>query len=134
MPKFHLSLVTIISALQYIISKETFSSSFSSIGYRYSHLNWIKITWLLCIGITLDFTVFLIQFFQWADVSGSVGIHHGGSRIRLTDPAGVTAHLRQHRVMFYCQSQFLQKSLENILGHFKNVSSTCHGIISLRSQ
>lgn len=96
---------------------------FSSIRYRDSKS-------LDCCG----FTVFLIQFFQWADCTSSVGLnHHGGSRIRLNDPAAVTTHLRQHRVMFYCQSQFLQKSLENILSHFKNVSSTCHVIISFRS-
>lgn len=64
-----------------------------------------------------------LQFFQWADGNGSVGLHiTAGSKVRLTDAASVTAHLRQHHVMFYCQCQFLQKSMESILGHFKNVS------------
>ena len=67
--------------------------------------------------------MYSLQFFQWADGNGSVGLHiTAGSKVRLTDAASVTAHLRQHHVMFYCQCLFLQKSMESILGHFKNVS------------
>ncbi|XP_061196236.1 protein ZGRF1-like [Saccostrea echinata] len=61
------------------------------------------------------------KFFQWADSSGNVGLHHmGGAKVRLTDAASVTSYFRQHHIMFYCQCQYLQKSMESILAHFKN--------------
>ncbi|XP_062594375.1 LOW QUALITY PROTEIN: uncharacterized protein LOC134255841 [Saccostrea cucullata] len=61
------------------------------------------------------------KFFQWADSSGNIGLHHmGGAKVRLTDAGSVTSYFRQHRIMFYCQCQYLQKSMETILAHFKN--------------
>lgn len=67
---------------------------------------------------------FVFQFFQWADSAGNVSLHHmGGAKIKLTDAGTVTSYFRQQHIMLYCHCQFLQKSMENILAHFKNVSS-----------
>ncbi|XP_056017208.1 protein ZGRF1-like isoform X2 [Ostrea edulis] len=61
------------------------------------------------------------RFFQWADSAGNVSLHHmGGAKIKLTDAGTVTSYFRQQHIMLYCHCQFLQKSMENILAHFKN--------------